>query len=114
VTEEWNVRLRNDALPNAVVDVSYCAEWPGRGSGTDNYDDPPEYVVTGVIQFTVCDDPEDPGDTETWADLEYDNDADPLAYADPDKADEAAKFQAQRWIWDAGKFMTWDGEPFCR
>lgn len=114
VTDAWNVRLHNDALPHAVVDVDYFAEWPGRGSGTDNYTDPAEYVVTGMIQFTVCTDREDPGGTETWADISYDTEADPLAYDDLDKADQAARYQARRWIRMAAMFMTWDGEPFRR
>jgi len=108
--DNWGVRLRNDALPNAVVDVDYCAEF----TRAEEEGDDPEYAVTGMIHFTVCDDPDDPGGTETWADIEYDYDADPLGYTDLAEADQAAKFQAQRWIWDAGKFLVWDGQPFSR
>lgn len=108
VTEAWNVRLHNDALPNAVVDADYFVE----RTMAEAEGDPPEYAVTGMIQFTICDDRDDPGGTETWADIEYDNDADPLAYSNIREADEAARGQAQRWIEMADKFMQWDGQPF--
>ena len=111
VTDAWNVWLHNDSLPHAVVDVDYFAEHPGRGSGTDNYTDPPEYVVTGMLQFTICTDRSDPGGAEEWADIEYDNDADPLGYDDLGEADKAARYQAERGIRNASAFMAWDGQP---
>jgi hypothetical protein len=111
VTDAWNVRLRNDALPNAVVDVDYWVDRLHYGN-PEVPSEPPEYGITGMIQFTICTGPDDPGGTETWGGIQYDNDADPLGYDDPDKADKAARFQAERWIAMADKFMIWDGRPF--
>ena len=111
VTDSWNVRLYNDALPGAVVDVDYYAE-RSHPQNSEIPADPPEYGVTGMLQYTLCTDRDDPGGTETWADIQYDNEADPLAYGDLHKADQAARFQASRWVRHAAMFMEWDGKPF--
>lgn len=111
VSDAWNVRLFNDAMPTAVADVDYYVEQTRDGQG-EVPAGPAEYGVAGMISYTVCTDRGDPGSTETWADIRYDNDADPLGYEDIEKADKAARFQAERWIGNAAKFMAWDGEPF--
>lgn len=113
VTDSWNVRLHNDALPGAVVDVDYYVERT-HPQNSEVPNEPPEYGVTGIIHYTLCTDRNDPGGTETWADIQYDNDADPLAYDDIEEADQAASHQAWRWIRQAGMFMAWDGQPDVR
>lgn len=113
VTDAWNVRLHNDALPHALVDADYFVEaLPTTEDGVHAGPVVTEYAVTGMVRLTICDDREDPGRTETWADIQYDNDADPLAYSAIENADSAAKFQAERWVQMADKFMQWDGKPF--
>jgi len=111
VADAWNVRLLNDAIPGAVVDVDYFAE-RSQQDQSEVPSEPAEYGVTSMISYTVCTDRDDPGGTETWAGIRYDYEADPLGYDDTEKADKAARFQAERWIADAAEFMQWDGKPF--
>lgn len=110
VTDAWNVRLWNDDLPNAVLDVDVYVEYVADAEMQPTG----EYVVSAMLQYTICDDRERPGDTEHWADIEYDNDADPLGYTDIEPADSSAKRIAEDYARNADKYIIWDGEPFSR
>lgn len=111
VADSWHVELRNDAHPDAVVDVDYYAERPVNGA-SEIPAEPGEYVVTGMLSYILCTDRENPGSTQTWGRILYDRKADALAYDDISEADQAARFQAARWVGQAAMFMSWDAKPF--
>lgn len=74
VTESFLRRYRRPGV-GAVVDVYfYGADWriirPG-GTNPPADDDPEEYVVAAQYEFTMCTDPDHPGDTETYFDAIY-------------------------------------------
>lgn len=102
-----SLRFVHDTIGGAVVEVyTYAARNTGNGIGRDGADEEKPFWADCLVQFTVCDDVERPGDTETWADVKYEN-ADPYTYSTKDEADTAAQNYLARY-----GDIDWDGQPF--
>jgi len=110
--EAWSVRLASDQVPGALITVYVFAE-AGRRRDPDMGDVPAdgEYHVQVMTEYLTCTDISDPGGTETWSDMVYDDAASPRTYNDGDEADQAARKLAGAYAANPGRF-GWDGEPF--
>lgn len=64
------------------------------------------HVVTGMYQFTVCTDPDDPGSTELWSQIDYDTEVSCYFHDDLSRAEGICRLAAlndERWT------ITWNG-----
>jgi hypothetical protein len=74
------------------------------------YDElPGEFVVQRQVEFLVCEDPSDPGGTETWSDCAYDDVSDTVMDTAAEAEAEAREF-AETAL-GRGWTHCWDGEP---
>ena len=89
-----------------MVTIETYAETPD----VDQDGEPP-YVITSMISYLVCTDPADPGGTEVWSDMDYDDEADPFFYQSLEAADAAARKAADKWVANGDYWITWDGTP---
>ena len=98
--DSYSVRYRHPGLPNAVItSTAYAAEYDGL---------PDVFFVQVQTEWVICDDPEHPGDTETWYDARYEDQED--TYGDAGDAEEEARQVAARLLEDADS-LGWDGTP---
>lgn len=99
--DSYSVRYRNPGLPNAVItSTAYAAEYDSN---------PGDFFVQVQTEWVICNDPEHPGDTETWSDANYDDEA--IIYNTAAEAEEAARQLAAEFPDDA-ESPEWDGEPW--
>lgn len=105
--ESWTVRYHNEAIPNAIVSVTVypvCYAWLREPDPSQ----PPEYGVQSQYEYLVCTDRSDPGGTEEWSDVEYED----STLACPD-AEDAARWARKTAEDIARSFQPeWDGKPF--
>jgi hypothetical protein len=100
--DSYSVRYRNPGLPSAVITrAAYAAEDDGN---------PGDFFIQVQTEWLICDDPEYPGDTETWSDITYD-DEDARIWDTAGEAEEAARQRAAEELSDA-ESIGWDGEPW--
>jgi hypothetical protein len=101
--DSYSVRFICDDIPGSLVTVTFYAAEPGEDSGG--------YVVQRQIEWMVCEDPADPGGTEIWSDVEYDDTVLPdwasLAIAEA----EARRNAGIALAFDADD-ISWNGHPF--
>lgn len=93
-TEAYGIRYTRPDRPEAVVDVAAYGETRGD-----------HYVVTTQTEMTLCEDPKDPGGTETWADATYHTA--PQRYRTPADADRAARSAIEG---HRASDIRWDGK----
>ena len=99
--DSYSVRFVRPDLPGSLITETYYAV---------EYDEcPGEYVVQRQVEFMVCEDPADPGGTEIWSEVTYDD----VSYLVKDTEAEAE--QEAREFADAalghGDTHGWDGQP---
>jgi hypothetical protein len=109
VGEAWSFRLTSEQAPRSLITVYVFAEALRVNHGHGEVPSG-EYGVTVMTEYLTCTDVSDPGGTETWSDMDYDTEADPLAYDSAEEADKAAKTLAGIWAVNPGRF-EWDGKP---
>lgn len=67
------------------------------------------WEVEGYVEYLICTDPEDPGSTEVWSDIEYDDMIDILKYSE-----NRARTECYRKCMDAidnfSLYFNWSGE----
>jgi hypothetical protein len=102
--DSYSVRFVNPGLPHAII--TYTA-YPAGESGPDSAD----FYVQAEIESLICEDPADPGSTETWSEVEYHRPDDEAWYGTVTEAEEAARRAAARYLEYAG-YLDWNGEPF--
>lgn len=74
------------------------------------YDElPGEFVVQRQVEFLTCEDPADPGGTETWSDVTYD-DVSVLVLDTAAEAEQEAREFAEQAL-GHGWTHRWNGEP---
>lgn len=106
----WSVRYVNDAKPRSLITTSVYAV-------DHNNDDPErrgeEYAWQAETEFLVCTDPADPGGTELWSDLDYEDGY--FGYETlPEAESEARKVAENLNTEQAASAHKWDGEPSYR
>lgn len=104
VGDSYSVRFLNPGLPHALIT---CTAYPAGESGPDSVD----FYVQVEIESLTCDDPADPGGTETWSDVEYHRPDDEAWYGTVAEAEEAARRTAAHYL-EYADYLDWDGEPF--
>jgi hypothetical protein len=101
--DSYSVRFRHPDLPNAIITCSaYAAEDTDRNPG--------EFFLQVQTEWLICDDPAQPGDTEIWSDVTYD-DEDGRIWDTVGEAEQAARQRAAEELGDADS-LEWDGEPW--
>ena len=102
-SDSYSVRFRHPDLPNAVITcTAYAAEDADRNPG--------EFFLQVETEYLTCTDPSDPGGTETWSDVTYDEE-DGRIWDTAGEAEEAARQRAAEELGDADS-LEWDGEPW--
>lgn len=112
VSDAFSVRFVRDDL-SVVVDKYWYVEL------IVDTEVPPapndrRYRVTCLMMYTICTDVRDPGGTETWADLAYDNTTDPTIYADYTAAERSAQLLAEVDSRIGAWRIAWDGRSIDR
>jgi hypothetical protein len=107
--DSYSVRFVRDDMPGSLITVKVYAVEPHfvgvpgpQGAGA-------EYAWQEQVEFMVCEDPADPGGTETWSDVEYE-DSD-LVYETLAEADRAARSVAEGELRHHAATQEWDGKP---
>ena len=104
--ESVSIRYRAAENPCAII-TSYWFVRDRRALGDSWPEGDPPFDVENMIVALVCIDPEDPGGTETWSDIEYETPA-----ANTFETDEEALRIRDRYVaQERADFYTWDGEP---
>jgi len=96
------VRFRRPGLPNAVVT---CKSYAYAGVPAV----PGAFYVATEIEHLICADPDRPGETATWHDIE--RDYEDGTWPTPAEADGAARETAEAWLRSAEP-TDWDGQPY--
>ena len=98
VGESYSVRYRRADLPCAFITrTAYPAEISGQ---------PGRFRVEVETEWLTCKNPLDPGGSETWSDVRFDDE--PGTYSSITEAEEAASRVATELLTDVG-FRDWDG-----
>jgi hypothetical protein len=64
VSDSFSVRLRNEAIPGAVIDLIFYVVAP---EGADGFDqDRDDYTAGMTAEWIICDDPDEAVRTATW------------------------------------------------
>lgn len=100
--ESYSVRFRHPGLPGAVITRAAYAVESGKRPG--------RFHVQVQTEFTLCTDPDRPGDTETWSDVTYDDWDRTWRTAAEAEADARDRVTAEV-IRDA-YCLNWEGEPW--
>ena len=99
--DSYSVRYIRPDLPGSLITVAFYAveyaELPG------------EFVVQRQVEFMVCDDPADPGGTEVWSEVTYDDVTYVVIGTEAEAEQEAREFAAEAL--DRGWTHAWDGQP---
>jgi hypothetical protein len=97
----YSVRFTRRDMPGSLVTITfYPVEY-------DNC--PGEFVVQRQIEWMVCRDPRDPGSTEIWSDVEYDDVSDTVS-GTVAGAEREACGKATYALGTADE-IKWDGQP---
>jgi hypothetical protein len=107
VADSWDIRFVHPDLPRAVITVWV---YPVAEDPETQWETGP-YKVDVQAEYTICDDPRNPGDTEEWADARYETE--PGEHADLPAAERAARKIADQFA--AGRRLparNWDGKYF--
>lgn len=101
VTDAWDVRFRpvdepSDGLHALVTVYHYGVCRDDKQVG--------EYWVQRQVEYMICTDPADPGDTEVWCDYDFDD----LGEVFRNKRDVAKAARTAAEETDA-EYITWDG-----
>ena len=103
----WSVRYIRDDMPGSLITVNVYA--------VDHDNDNPdrrgeEFAIQTQTEFMVCADPSDPGGTEIWSDLDYEDGV--FAYETLAEAETAAREAAENDNTEAAaSAQGWDGKP---
>jgi hypothetical protein len=98
--DSYEVRFVRDDMPGSLITVTvYAVYW----------DENREYATQTQIEWMVCGDPADPGGTEIWSDVVYDDGA--LVYDKLEQADHAAREAAENELAHGAGAQGWDGQP---
>ena len=103
--ESVSVRYRAAEKPGSLITAYwYTVDLRMR---SDDQDDEYPWDVEEMVEYLVCDDPDEPGSTEIWSDYKYDN---PLGLSFKTEAEAiVARDAAARR--DQAENYLWDGEP---
>lgn len=97
--ESYSVRyLRADRLGAFIDRTAYVLEVP---------EQPGTFFVRVMTEWLICDDPADPGGSETWAAPSVTDD-EPGSYSSVEEAQQTARRVAAELLADAGS-QAWDG-----
>jgi hypothetical protein len=100
IGESYGVRYRrSDMLCAFITRIAYPTAAPGQSGA---------FFVQVQTEWLTCEDPLDPGGTETWSDTSYDDE--PGLYWSIKEAGEAARQVAVELLADAASH-DWDGSP---
>lgn len=110
--DSYDIRFIHPDLPRAVITVWV---YPVVRSDEQFDHDPPAgpFMIQVQTEYTICDDPKRPGDTEEWADADYEDlpaEYASLRSAERDAARIADQFDARKRL----PARNWDGEVFRR
>lgn len=107
--EAWSVQFQNETTPHAIIEVEIFAEQAhdAEGLGTG------EYYFTSLTHYIIGSDPEDPRETETWSDMEYnsENALYGIDFTDPVAVSQMTKVIAEDYARKNISIFTWDGKP---
>lgn len=100
VSDAYSVRFIRPDLPGSLITDYWYVERDERDGS---------YDVRCQIEFLLCRDPADPGSTELWAAVAYDEDSDPRDYAELHTAiGSAQQLAAVDVVGGAGR-IRWNG-----
>lgn len=100
VSDAYSVRFIRPDLPGSLITDYWYVERDERDGS---------YYVRCQIEFLLCRDPADPGSSELWAGVAYDDDSDPRDYIDLHAAtDRAQKLTSADALRGAGR-ICWNG-----
>ena len=105
-SDSYDIRFVNPDLPRAVITV-----WVYPVADPDDGDFAGPFTIEIQTEYTICDDPKDPGSTEEWADARYEDL--PAKFASLRAAEKAALAHARHYA--SGKRLparNWNGEVF--
>lgn len=107
--DSYEVRFVRDDMPGSLITVNVYAVEPHfvgepgpKGAGR-------EYAIQTQTEYLVCADPSDPGGTEIWSEVEYEDWV--LAYETLAEADQAARQSAEGERAHGVAAKEWDGKP---
>lgn len=99
VGESFSVRYSRADRPYAkITRTAYAVNLGGESKG--------QFLVRVQTEWLVCSDPADPGATELWSDIAYDDEAE--SYETETEAEFAARQVAADLLRD-GPSLVWDG-----
>jgi hypothetical protein len=103
VDEAWSVRFIADGEPadglRALIDSNWYVE-----QLPEHTAESPAFGVVNMTQYTLCTNLDDPGLTEVWSDITYEDGA--LVYTTIEAAEATAKANAEG---ESGDDYGWDG-----
>jgi len=97
--DSYSVRYVRPDMPGSLITrTAYAVE-----------NVPGEFTVQIQTEWLICTDPRDPGGTEIWSDVSYDDEGAPI-YSSAADGERAARQVAAELLGDAGAH-DWNGHP---
>jgi hypothetical protein len=98
----YSLRYVRADMPGSLITVSYY--------GAEYDECPGEFIVQRQVEWMVCEDPADPGGTEIWSDVAYD-DVTEMYLDTAGEADAEARQCVEEDAADGSGYFGWDGQP---
>lgn len=91
--DSYSVRFTHPDLPGSLITVSFYA--------VEYEENPFEFVVQRQVEWMVCEDPRDPGSTETWSDYSTGDVSELICYSADDAEQDAPGALITIWAFAA-------------